>query len=165
MKMRFVTQTLGMALLAVALQTGSIAQQKFPDAVTIATPAPVVASGAEIKLNVTVVNTSDQTIRVIKALGPDGQAEAVNHVEIYDAEGKKLSWIPSHQTWISRKTVSVEPGKSCDDFLILSNLFDLSKPGKYTVIVRHELMQPDALRPEDRRIYIPSNTLMITVTE
>jgi hypothetical protein len=66
--------------------------------------------------------------------------------------------------WISRTTIAVEPGKSSEDFLIVSNLFDLSKPGKYAVTVRHE-MRADDSNPDIKLIYAKSNTITITVTE
>jgi hypothetical protein len=152
------------ALLAAALQSVCIAQLNPPVTVTITTPTPVTKSGAEIRIDVTVVNTSDNTIKIVKAPGPDGHADAANQVEVYDAEGNKIP-LAHRQMWISRKTVPVEPGKSYVDYLTLSKLFDLSKPGKYTVTVRHELMQLDEPRPEDRRMLIPSNPLTVTVTE
>ena len=152
------------ALLA-ALQFACGAQEKPQIKVTVTTPTPVAQTGRDIRIDIAVANVSDHTIRIMKALGPDGQAEAVNRVEVYDAGGKKLSWLNRSQGWISRKTLPIEPGNSSDDVLILGKLFDLSVPGKYTVVVEHELMQRDAPRPADRRFFVASNTLQIVVTE
>ena len=160
--------------MAVAVQTSSIAQQKSPIAASITTPTPITKSGAEVRVDVTVTNISDHTVRLYKALGLDGQAEAANHVEVFDSNGKALSRIDGPEIqmrgetrhlpkmWISRKTVPVEPGESSSDFLILSNLFDLSKPGKYTVAVRQEMRSDDS-DPDIKLVYATSNT--ITVTE
>jgi len=164
------------ALLALALQTICIAQQESPITASITTPTPTIKSGTELKVYVTIANTSDHTVRLYKALGPDGQAEAANHIDVLDADGKKLPRIdgPAIQMngrinhlpkrWISRTTIAVEPGKSSEDFLIVSNLFDLSKPGKYAVTVRHE-MRADDSNPDIKLIYAKSNTITITVTE
>lgn len=164
------------ALLAVALQMSSTAQQETPIAASISTPTPTIKSGAELKVYVTITNTSDHAVRLYKALGPDGQAEATNHIDVLDADGKKLPRIdgPAIQMngrinhlpkrWISRTTIAVEPGKSSEDFLILSNLFDLSKPGKYSVTLRHE-MRADDSDPNIKLIYANSNTIAFTVTE
>lgn len=162
------------AFLAVALQMSCTAQQQSPIAASISTPTPIIRSGAEVKVYVTITNNSDHTIRLYKALGPDGQAEAANKVEVYDANGKKLSRIdgraikingqPRHlpKQWISRTTVEVKPGDSSEDFLILSNLFDLSKPGKYTVTLRHE-MRADDSDPNVHLVCAKSNTIDVTV--
>jgi hypothetical protein len=164
------------ALMALALQSICIAQQEPPITVSITTPTPVTKSGTEVRVNVTVTNNSDHSIRLYKALGPDGQAEAANQVDVYDATGKKLLRIDGRaiqmqgqthylpKQWISRKTVPLEPGQSCDDFLIMSNLFNLSNPGKYTVTVRHE-MRTYSSDSGDKLIDVPSNTITITVTE
>jgi len=164
------------ALLAVALQISCTAQQEAPITASISTPTPAIRSGAELKVNVTITNTSDHAVRLYKALGPDGQAEAANHIEVFDADGKKLSRIDgpaiqkngrnSHlpKAWISRTTIAVGPGESSEDFLILSNLFDLSKPGKYSVTLRHEMRAGDS-DPNIKLIYATSNTIAFTVTE
>jgi hypothetical protein len=164
------------ALLSVALPTICLAQKTSPITASITTPTPVTKCGADVRVDVTVTNDSDHIVRLYKALGPDGQAEAANHVDVFDAEGKALSRIDgrtiqlqeevhhSPKQWISRKTVPVEPGKSLNDFLILSNLFDLSKPGKYSVTVRHE-MRSDGSDPDHKLIYATSNTITITISE
>jgi hypothetical protein len=152
-------------LLAAALHVSVVAQQAPPVKVTISTPTPVVDSGDPIRIDVSVLNTSDQTIEIWKALGPDGQAEFVNSVQAYDAWGKPLAWIAGRHNALSRKPIEVEPGKSLDDFLILTNLYDLSKPGTYTVFVRHEFIRPGAEPLKDRMLLVPSNRLSVTVEE
>jgi hypothetical protein len=162
------------ALFAAALPAICTAEQPVPITVSIVTPTPVTKSGAEVRIGVTVANTSDHAVKLYKALGPDGQAEEANHVDAYDADGKALSRIDGRavqvhgethhlpKQWIGRTTVFVEPGKTADDFLILSNLFDLSKPGKYTVTVRQEKRADDS-DPDVKLIYATSNKVAITV--
>ena len=162
------------ALIAVIFTTAGAAQQGSPIKVSIASSAPESRSGAEVRINVTVENVSGGTVELYKALGPDGQAEAANEIDVYDSDGKALSRIDGRaiklhgetrhlpKQWISRKTVPLEPGRSADDFLVLSNLFDLSKPGHYTVKVR-QAMRIYNPPTEDRMIEEPSNTITITV--
>ena len=164
------------AILAVALQPICLAQQKSPISVSIVTPTPITQSGTDVRVNVTVTNVSDQPVKLYKAPGPDGQAEAANQVDVYDSDGKKLPRIDgpaiqmhgqtSHlpKRWISRTTVLVAPGQSCNDHLILSDLFDLKKPGTYTVTVRHEMRVHNS-NSEDPLISVPSNTITVTLTE
>jgi hypothetical protein len=154
-----------LTLLAVTLQIPSFAQQNVPVKVTITSPTPVAKSGAPIRIDVSVLNLSDHVIKILKPLGFDGQAEFVNHVQVYDAQGKPLVWIAGRHSAVSRKTISVEPGKSESDFMILSNLYDMTKPGRYKVAIRHELIQFGTPRIEDMRSFVPSNTLDITVTD
>jgi hypothetical protein len=162
------------ALIAATFPTMGATQQASPIRVSIASSAPETRSGAEIRINVKVENVSGTAVELYKALGPDGQAEAANDIDVYDSDGKALFRIDGRaikvhgetrhlpKAWISRKTVPVEPGKSAEDFLVLSNLFDMTKPGHYTVKVRQELRiyNPPS---EDRMIEEPSNTITITV--
>lgn len=168
---------IAISLLTAALQTVCMAQQKSALAVLISTPTPVLTSGQQIRLDVSVTNTSDQAVRILKALGSDGHAEAVNRVEVYDSDGNKLSRTDGPAVQIngqthhllkrgmSRKTVPLEPGKSDKNFLILSHLFNMSKPEKYTVMVRQERMDLDQPRPQDRFSFVSSNTITIMVTD
>jgi hypothetical protein len=164
-----------LGLLAVALQTVCIAQVKSPITVSITTPSQVAKIGEAIRVNITVKNTSDHSVKLYKALGPDGQAEAANQIEVLDADGKKLPRIDGpavqvrgqiyhRQMPMSRTMIRLDPGQSSEDFLILSNLFDLSKPGKYTVTVGHGL-RVDVPGADPYLMNVPSNTITVTLTE
>ena len=154
-----------LTLLASCLQISALAQQRVPITVTISTPTPVAKSGTEIRIDVSVKNTSDQTIPILKALGFDGQTEFVNHPHVFDAKGEPVAWIAGRHSGLSRKTITVEPGKSEDDFMILSKLYDMTKPGAYKVVVQHELEHFGVHHPDERFQFVRSNELQITVTE
>ncbi len=49
--------------------------------------------------------------------------------------------------------------------MILSKLYDMTKPGVYKVVVRHELEHFGVPKVEDRFQFVRSNELEITVTE
>lgn len=161
-------------LLTAALPAIAVAQQRSPITVSIMTPTPVTKSGTDVRVNITVTNTSGHAVKLYKALGPDGQAEAANQVDVYDGEGKKLPRVDGRtmhvrgetyhlpKQWISRKKILVETGQSSDDFLVLSNLFDISKPGEYAVSVRQE-MRTDDSDPDVKLIYATSNRITVTV--
>jgi hypothetical protein len=151
-----------LVLLAAIWPIICVAQQNFPVKVSIGTPTPMVKSGADIKINVAVTNISDHNVRLIRS--PDGHAEAINQIEIYTAEGNKLPRLHGTQTWLSLKKTLLKPGAVLNAYLILTQLFDLSEPGKYTVVIRHE-MHLDTTGPKPTRIFVPSNTLTITVTQ
>jgi len=152
-----------------------VAQEPPPVTVLIQCQPSEVKSGSEVKLFITVSNTSDQDVHLYKTPGPDGQAEDVNKIEVRDEVGNKLSrsdvqtveiggklrTFPKKMK-VSRKGGIVKPGESLSDFAVLSNLFDLSKPGHYTVTVRNERRSGD-LGPEMKLIYASSNTITLTV--
>jgi hypothetical protein len=164
-------------LFAMSCAMLSAAEDKAPVTVLIQCKQTVVKSGSEVKLLVTVTNTSDQDLDLYKTPGPDGQAENVNKVEVRDESGNilpradvqtvniggKLRTFPK-KIAISRAGVTLKPGESLEDFTILGNLFDLSKPGKYAVTVQNERRSGDSGH-ELKLIYVKSNTITITVTE
>jgi hypothetical protein len=149
-------------ILVMSLQPVLSAQPKSPVAVRITTPEPTVKGGVEVRIDIAVKNISDQPTRILQS--PTGHAEAINRVRAYDSKGNSLSLIGGSRHFISIKSMFLNPGASTDEFLILSKLFDLSRPDTYTVAVDQEL-QLDAPRREDRRLFVQSNTLLITVTE
>jgi len=158
MNLRLATISVLMGLSNLAL-----GQARPPVSVSITTPTPVAKTGAAIRVDIIVTNASDRAVPLFETT--DGHAEASNTVEVFDAEGKQLPWTGRRLRSISRKMPAVEAGKSVEDFIVLTNDFDLTSPGKYTVIVKHEMLDPEATRPEDRRYFINSNPLSITVTE
>jgi hypothetical protein len=164
------------AVFGVAANTGA-AENKEPVSVSIQCPQSEVKSGAEVKLFITVTNTSDQDVHVFKAPGADGHAEDENKIEVRDETGNllpradvEIAEIGGRQhkipkrIKISRAGVLLKPGENLTDFSILSDLFDLSKPGTYTVTAQNERRSEDE-SPDLNFIYAKSNTITITVTE
>jgi hypothetical protein len=133
-------------LMAILFPFACLGQSKTSFTLSISTNTPTVKKGAELRLDLTVANLSDHPITVYE--DGHGYAEAANEIEVRDASGALLHRIDSplmsiHGTpvrlpkqWVSRKGTSLNPGERLDDFSILSNLFDLSKPGKYRVIAK-----------------------------
>ena len=163
-------------LLAVSCAMYSAAEDKAPVTVSIQCPQSEVRSGSEVKLLITVTNASEQNITLYKLPGDDGQAEAANKIEVRDSSGNLLPRIDGQKVmiggtqrmmpkrWISRKGVILKSGESLEDFTILSSIFDLSKPGKYTITVQNE-RRSDGPEHELKLIYVKSNIITITVTE
>lgn len=139
------------------------AQQTAPVSVSVTTETPSVPVGGEIKIKITVSNRSDRNLDLLR--GPDGKAEAVNDVQVYDAANKSLSRIHGPHGWISRRAQAVEPGGVIENYLILDKLFDMSKPGRYKVVVRHELIQHSDPDSPSTRMLVPSAPLTVIVTE
>jgi len=159
---------------AVSVMNG-VAETKDAVSVSIQCSQSEVKSGAEVKLVITVTSTSDHDVNLYKTPGPDGQAEDVNRIEVRDGSGNllpragvqtveiggTLRTLPK-KIRVSRKGVILKPGENLTDFTILTNLFNLSKPGIYTVTVQN------GRRPEDggsnlKLIYVKSNAITIAV--
>ncbi len=163
------------SLIVIAVVAHSRGEETSPVAVKIECPSPQVRSGAEVKLVITVVNTSDRAVSVYRAAGPDGQAEAVNKIVVRDSSGNSVGRIDGQTvsiggtrhkippTWLSRKGVILKPGEQMVDFALLNKLFDMGKPGTYTVTVQNE-MRADDPGPEVKFIDTASNTVEITVS-
>jgi hypothetical protein len=131
--------------------------QKPPVTLKIQLAGSSFTKGTPIKLDVVVKNISKKEVNVWKASPQvDGEAEAYVHVEVRDSAGKALFRIDGvtivrngkkytfPKPWNTRKGVSVAPRRTLRDFLLLSNLFDLSKPGLYIVSAKLEDAWPDS---------------------
>jgi hypothetical protein len=133
-----------------------VAQQ--PEAaVEIRLANPVVTLGVPVTLNVVIKNVSNVDLRLLKeSPNSDGHAEDYLHLEVRDADGKLLPRIDvtsrvmkngknfslPKRGWGSRKGASITPHGELRDYLILSDLFDLSKPGAYSVSAQGVLQKP-----------------------
>jgi len=156
------------------LQASCFAQQMSPVTVSISISSQIVKVGAEIKVNISTTNMSTQAVSEYWASKPDdGEAEAGNDIQVFDAEGKTLPRIDGpviqrgavtyhlRKRSISRRVLSLEPGQTSSNFFILNNLFDLSRTGAYTIVVRHELKGVE----DYIMIDASPNPLKITITE
>jgi hypothetical protein len=172
--MRAVQTIAIVSMLAGTMPVVSPAQTSSPVRVVIETQDVSPKSGARIDLKITVTNRSDQPISVYRVPGPDGQAEAVNKIEVRDPSGQLLARIDGRpvtvngklrmlpKRWLTRAGVILKPGEELKDFAVLTNLFDMTRPGAYEVTVRHELRVDDP-GPDIKFLYTRSNTIKITV--
>jgi hypothetical protein len=134
-------------------------------------------AGNPIMLDVIVKNLSTENLDVWKA-DPivDGEAEAYTFVEVRDAEGKVLPRIDGTtitlrdgrrymrpKSWLTRKGATIKRHEELHDFLVLSNLFDLSKPGTYTASVSTDV--EDRSGTEVKRARAVSNKVSFSVEQ
>jgi hypothetical protein len=127
-----------------------------------------------IRLDVIVKNFSTEDLHVWKA-DPiaNGEAEAYTFAEVRNAKGEvlprtdgliveidgKKSMHP--KSWLTRKGATIRRHEELHDFLLLSNLFDLSKPGTYTVSASADV--EDRSGPEIKRTSVVSNKISFSV--
>jgi hypothetical protein len=150
-------------------------QPGAPIVLSISVPTTTRA-GEEVRLEIMVTNTSDQTVEIYTASGrPDGgEAEDYNGIDVRDADRKLLPRTGGHQfersdgtvvlhrSTLSLRPAALAPGERFHDYTTLSRLFDLTKPGTYVVTVRQDVRLDHAV-PEPKRVTATSNTITVTV--
>ncbi len=105
-------------------------------------------------------NTSDHKIPVFRAKSPDGdQGGWVYEAKIHNQKGAEPPETEAYP--LMRDGIKggggrkLDPGDSLKDRVNISKLFDLSKPGKYTIQLRR-------LDPE-KQVMIDSNQVVVKV--
>ena len=139
-------------------------------------PESKFALGTPIRLDVTIKNISTERLHIWKVSPQDdGRAEAYMSVEVLDSEGKSLPRIDGvtfvhdgkkdmmPKSW-TRKGVTVKANQELHDFLLLSNLFDLSKPGMYTVSVKTDIPKPNP-GSQIKFVVVASNSINFAVKQ
>jgi hypothetical protein len=121
--------------------------------------------GSQIRLRITLTNTSGQDLPIGRAKG-DAQAEEVGYrIEVLDEEGKNAPEtkfqrvIKGEEDGIfvsSPIAITIQSGKTYEDAMMVNKFYDLSQPGKYTIQVQR--------RDPQSGILVMSNTITVTVT-
>ena len=163
---------------ALALFSSAICAAQQPAAeLEIHLPAKTFKAGLPIKLEVIIRNVSTRDFVVPKVSpGTEGMADAYTDVEVIDSSGQKLLRIDGQtlvksgksytisKRWLTRRGAIVEPNGTLRDFLVLTSLFDLSKPGVYNISARAEIPAPDS-GPQIKWIEAVSNRASFAVTQ
>lgn len=133
-------------------------------------PSVGIEVGSEIHVVATITNTSDHEVRFAKGFGAE---EFDFEIEVRDEQGKTPPLTESYRNlkehpasrWGSYATVVLEPRKSFDDDLVVTNLY-LLKPGKYEVRVtggKRPMWQIPS--NERQKTTVTSNTIILTVAK
>jgi hypothetical protein len=140
--------------------------------ITISAP-DVISAGSEPKLSIVLKNTSDHKIMLTRSLQTD-RGELHHDVEVRDDKGDLVPEMEYHQKLKGRLPatpgkappppivgsdifVTMKPGETRNDDLTISKLYDLSKPGKYTIQVSRF--------DETAKAVVKSNTITVNVTK
>jgi hypothetical protein len=128
-------------------QSAQSAQPAAPNlSITISTPDEVVKAGSEVKVKVLFTNSSDQVISMSHTLAPN-PGEVDNWIDVRDENGKLAPQTqygkkikgdestPPAATNASSMAVEMKPGETARAHIQVTKLFDLSRPGKYTIQV------------------------------
>ena len=152
-----------------ALPFGSVDADNQLFSLTLAGPKEPLKSGAELRLRVTVKNTSERKIAFIRSPGVIPEEGFRYTIDVRDADSKNAA--PSQYvreltnkttvTFESRYAQWLEPGESFIDEVTVTKFFDLSQPGKYTIWVAREL-PPRQNLGEGK---VKSNSVVVVVTK
>lgn len=127
-----------------------------PFSITISTPKRAVKVGSVVSLKVQLANTSGQPMAV--HLFRNGSLDPNYDYWCYNSAGKPV--MRHHAgtgTAASGVVETVDPGKSCDELIPISAACQLSKPGKYRIV----LLRMDPNDPRHRSI--KSNEITVEV--
>jgi hypothetical protein len=129
---------------------------------TITAPRDTVKSGGDLRLDISLKNISDRDQSVAYT-----SPEVTFDIRAFDFAGKPVGKTPSHRAvrgddgswnWSGSAIISTfKPGKEVHQEVSLQKLFDLDRPGKYTVEVRF-------LDVLGNKAIVKSNTITVTVT-
>ena len=139
--------------------------------VTLQAPTAPVRAGSEVRVRATTTNTFDHEIRFAKGFGEE---EFDFEIEVRDEKGQvppltqpysELKEHPASRRG-SYSTYVLEPGKSFDTDLVVTKLYKITQPDKYTVTVTRGQRPMWQLLGNDReKNSVKSNTIAITVTQ
>jgi hypothetical protein len=167
--MRLTTNLLAYLFLSLSLVADARSDTNPLFSVTLHPPTAPIKSGADVRLRVTVTNISDHSVRFGRTPGITPEEELSYHIEIRDAPGKVPPLTPFFHrlredpgsSWGSYTTYSLEPGKSFDDELVITKLYVLTQPGRYTIWVARG---QDPLEKSGKGV-VKSNAITLTVTK
>jgi hypothetical protein len=130
---------------------------KPPFSLTISAAKPTVKSGSYVFIKATQTNISDQTIGCSSTIAGSSNLSYIYNVR--DENGNSLE----QRTGVfsyggSVRLCDLDPGKTKTEDLLISWLYNLSKPGKYTI----QVIRPISSNGADG--VVKSNTITITVT-
>jgi hypothetical protein len=135
---------------------------------TVAAPKEPIRAGTELRLLVTVTNTSDRNISFITSPGQIPEDGARYEIDVRDVQGSparpsalrtKDNRIPTD--YGSRIARTLGPSESFVDQVTVTRFHDLSQPGKYTIWVALPIPPRQGLGEGKIR----SNSITVTVIQ
>jgi hypothetical protein len=162
------------AMLSSSLGKVAAESAKAPYSITISTRQSTVKAGAEVKVGVTLTNTSDHQIYLARSMdrvsGEDhAQVEILSENGNPPPETKYRRFLrgedhepgshgqPPRPRIGSDISYRINTGKTLEDVIVVSKLYDLSKPGRYTI-------QVSRFDQTYSKTWVKSNKITLTVT-
>ena len=177
--MRILSRSLLVVAVAGTLAATMALSGQSDFSITVSTAANTVKAGSDLKIDMIETNLMDHPIQVgliakanIAVLDSNGNpVRDVPPVLIkHPAENGKPEWMETYLPQVGTRLIDLGPGKTIKDQFVVTKLFDLSNPGKYTIQVRS--LDEKTARDGDTRdgvhvvtgTLVKSNTLTVTVT-
>jgi hypothetical protein len=141
--------------LLVLMLASAAAKTPAPISLRIATSVNPVKVGKPVKVVVTVKNETQEPIAIA-----GGTAEEIYKVDVRDNVGNP---IPERDRIRIRTLgeLKLDPGESHQDEIVLSHMYDMSRPGTYLVVVG----RVSRYEPEAGTENVRSNLLVINITK
>jgi hypothetical protein len=155
------------ALTLVWFASFRVSAEKQLFSLTVEAPSEPLKVGGELRLRVTVTNTSSHTIVFVRSPGQIPEEFFRYSVEVRDSKGQSAppsAYVkqlndPRASTFESRRAYSLKPGESFVDDVEVTKFYDLSQPGTYTISVAREF-PPRQKLGEGK---VKSNSVRLTV--
>ncbi len=143
-----------------------------PFSVNISTPQQVVKAGSQIRLDIQTRNLTQHAMmwEVVMSPGP-GHAEFLFQPVVHDPQGnlaltkleeRSLKGLLREGEDLSTNgstiPVPLPAGETANNLMLLSDIYDLSRPGDYTVMIERSVQAGASAA------VVKSNTITITVT-
>jgi hypothetical protein len=159
---------IGVVILGVCLCDVGIKAQTTPLSVSIEIDNSSVKLGTDIQVKAILKNNIDQDVQTseLRTAGDSHLEYKVNverddHTAVakkYAEQLRRHEVAPDPLATGSVHFVPIQPGKTHEDIVDISNRYEFDKPGKYSIQIEREL--PEALGGG----VIKSNTITVTVT-
>jgi hypothetical protein len=165
--MRLAPRLCLLAALPLALSP-SFARVADPFSITLTVPQQEVKAGAEVKAEIMLRNTSSHEISLSRVVGEE-RAEFEYAVEVRDGRGhlapetqygrnlRNRTPAPDVPRFFSSLIFALQPGETWAEVAAITKLYDLGRPGKYTIQVSREIPR------ELGKGTVKSNQITITV--
>jgi hypothetical protein len=149
--------------------TQAVPKPQAPFSIAISPLQQSIAAGTEVKVEIALKNISNREIYLSKSNGRS-QAEFVFVVEAHNDAGEPAPETEYQRRVMRRETtkrnvlfwseiiLNLKPGEILQDEAIVSNLYDLSRPGRYLIQVSRRVSD----NPKDG--VVKSNIIAVTVT-
>lgn len=159
---RLTSAVFGILVLTIDPTPGQVQKSKVLTAadalLVISAKESSVKSGAAIWVNIAIENKSDHELFVYSALTgkDDDQGGWVYHADVQDEKGQKPlpTGFEKRISIGSGGYIHLQPGKTVTDRINICKLYDVIRPGKYSIQVYRT----------DYRETLRSNTITVTVT-
>jgi hypothetical protein len=127
-----------------------------------------------VNLKVVITNVSDRDLGVYRVAG---SAESLFDISVTTADekeagetqyGRRVHGKEPHGTWRPHENLMVgtlKPGDTMDEFIYLSDVYDFSQPGEYTIEVSQAYSSDQIGDKTTVRPRVHSNKVVLTVTK